>query len=52
MHTPIYQKRLKNTLMEIYKHPIHVKLEEKGKEVGGHRSMDYRLIVAYKTACH
>lgn len=34
--------------MEKYKHPIHVELEEKAKQVGGHGGMDfimdYRLI--------
>ena len=35
-------------LMEKYKHPIHVELEEKAKQVGGHGGMDfimdYRLV--------
>ena len=39
---------VKTALMEEYKHPIHLELEEKAKEVGGHGGMDfimdYRLI--------
>lgn len=38
----------KAALMEKYKHPIHVEIEEKAKQVGGHGGMDfvmdYRLI--------
>ncbi len=41
-------EEVKNALMEKYKHPIHIELEEKAKEVGGHGGMDfimdYRLI--------
>lgn len=32
---------VKNALMQKYKHPIQVELEEKAKEVGGHGGMDY-----------
>ena len=39
---------VKTALMKEYKHPIHLELEEKAKEVGGHGGMDfimdYRLI--------
>lgn len=39
---------VKQALMDKYKHPIHIELEEKAKEVGGHGGMDfimdYRLI--------
>ena len=39
---------VKTALMQEYKHPIHLELEEKAKEVGGHGGMDfimdYRLI--------
>lgn len=39
---------IKKALMEKYKHPIHVELEETAKKVGGHGGMDfimdYRLI--------
>ncbi len=39
---------VRKVLMDKYKHPIHVELEEKAKEVGGHGGMDfimdYRLI--------
>ena len=39
---------VKEALMEKYKHPIHIELEEKAKQVGGHGGMDfimdYRLI--------
>ncbi len=41
-------QEVKEQLMQEYKHPIHVELEEKAKEVGGHGGMDfimdYRLI--------
>lgn len=41
-------KDMKKELMERYKHPIHVELEELAKKVGGHGGMDfimdYRLI--------
>ena len=41
-------KEVKDALMKQYKHPIHVELEEKAKEVGGHGGMDfimdYRLV--------
>lgn len=41
-------EEVKQALMEKYKHPIHLELEEKAKEVGGHGGMDfimdYRLI--------
>ena len=41
-------KETKDELMETYKHRIHVELEEKAKEVGGHGGMDfimdYRLV--------
>lgn len=40
--------QVRKALMEKYKHPIHVELEEKAKEVGGHGGMDfimdYRLV--------
>lgn len=32
---------VKNALMQKYKHPIQIELEEKAKEVGGHGGMDY-----------
>lgn len=39
---------VKKALMEKYKHPIHIELEEQAKQVGGHGGMDfimdYRLI--------
>ena len=39
---------VKEALMDKYKHPIHIELEEKAKQVGGHGGMDfimdYRLI--------
>ena len=39
---------IRKALMEKYKHPIHVELEEKAKQVGGHGGMDfimdYRLV--------
>lgn len=39
---------VRRALMDKYKHPIHIELEEKAKEVGGHGGMDfimdYRLI--------
>ncbi len=39
---------VKKELMEKYKHPIHIELEEQAKKVGGHGGMDfimdYRLI--------
>lgn len=39
---------VRTALMEKYKHPIHIELEEKAKEVGGHGGMDfimdYRLV--------
>lgn len=39
---------VRQALMDKYKHPIHVELEEKAKQVGGHGGMDfimdYRLI--------
>ena len=39
---------VRQAMMEKYKHPIHVELEEKAKEVGGHGGMDfimdYRLV--------
>lgn len=39
---------VREALMEKYKHPIHIELEEKAKEVGGHGGMDfimdYRLV--------
>ena len=41
-------EEVKKALMEKYKHRIHIELEEKAKEVGGHGGMDfimdYRLI--------
>ncbi|HHW81638.1 MAG TPA: Gfo/Idh/MocA family oxidoreductase [Bacteroidales bacterium] len=41
-------EEVKKALMEKYKHPIHIELEEKAKQVGGHGGMDfimdYRLI--------
>ena len=41
-------KEVKDKLMQDYKHPIHIKLEEMAKKVGGHGGMDfvmdYRLI--------
>ncbi len=41
-------KEIKDQMMKKYKHPIHIELEEKAKEVGGHGGMDfimdYRLI--------
>lgn len=41
-------KETEKALFEKYKHPIHVELEEKAKQVGGHGGMDfimdYRLI--------
>lgn len=41
-------QEMKTALMEKYKHPIHIELEEKAKTVGGHGGMDfimdYRLI--------
>ena len=41
-------EEVKEALMEKYKHPIHIELEEKAKQVGGHGGMDfimdYRLI--------
>ena len=41
-------EEMKKELMERYKHPIHVELEEMAKKVGGHGGMDfimdYRLI--------
>ncbi|NLZ95709.1 MAG: Gfo/Idh/MocA family oxidoreductase [Bacteroidales bacterium] len=41
-------EEVKQALMEKYKHPIHIELEEKAKQVGGHGGMDfimdYRLI--------
>ena len=32
---------VKKALMEKYKHPIHVELEEQARKVGGHGGMDY-----------
>ena len=41
-------EEVKKALMEKYKHPIHIELEERAKQVGGHGGMDfimdYRLI--------
>jgi predicted dehydrogenase len=41
-------KETKDALMQAYKHRIHIELEEKAKEVGGHGGMDfimdYRLV--------
>lgn len=41
-------EEVKKALMEKYKHPIHIELEETAKKVGGHGGMDfimdYRLI--------
>src|SRR5690554_1302668 len=41
-------KETKDALMQTYKHRIHIELEEKAKEVGGHGGMDfimdYRLV--------
>ena len=41
-------KDTKDALMQTYKHRIHIELEEKAKEVGGHGGMDfimdYRLV--------
>jgi hypothetical protein len=41
-------KEVREALMKQYKHPIHVDLEERAREVGGHGGMDfimdYRLI--------
>ena len=34
-------QEVKKALMEKYKHPIHVELEETAKKVGGHGGMDY-----------
>ena len=45
---------VKTALMKEYKHPIHLELEEKAKEVGGHGGMDfimdYRLIYCLRNA--
>ncbi len=39
---------VRQAMMEKYKHPIHIELEEKAKQVGGHGGMDfimdYRLV--------
>lgn len=32
---------VKNSLLQKYKHPIQIELEERAKEVGGHGGMDY-----------
>ncbi len=41
-------EEIKKALMEKYKHPIHIELEKKAKQVGGHGGMDfimdYRLV--------
>lgn len=41
-------QEVKEQLMKKYKHPIHIELEEKAKQVGGHGGMDfimdYRLV--------
>ncbi len=34
-------EKVKKALMDKYKHPIHIELEETAKKVGGHGGMDY-----------
>lgn len=39
-HGPVSEE-VKKALMDKYKHPIHIELEETAKKVGGHGGMDY-----------